>query len=436
MNWGTKGEVQYVFYIKYYLIYLCVSDKKIYYMVRLRKFEITNYRSCLKSSLDLQNDLMCLIGVNGVGKTNLLNGLQLLKKLKTGRRMYHSSIRDSIGSLTKISATLSYRGKSITFKCDIRYETDDKNQDDILDAKLKVNFSELTGNPKWFSFPLELFDYLNHQRSDNPNIVRHFYGINFIPSPKEVEIISEIGAFIKRISYYSASQFSDPTKCPISFELEDNKGYRQIRNIAYHEKFLNDLFVNSKNNKKLFEKFLTTVNKQGIGLIDDISFAEYDMPSSSYEVKSGGKIRKIERNRQLIIPYITIDKIQLSPNQLSEGTFKTLALIFYIITDDNDLLLIEEPEVCVHHGLLNSIISLILSQSKKKQIVISTHSDFVLDRLQPDNLLIVKKMPRKGTTVKPLSKFLSKNDYAALKNYLSETGNLGEYWKEGGFENE
>jgi hypothetical protein len=56
--------------------------------------------------------------------------------------------------------------------------------------------------------------------------------------------------------------------------------------------------------------------------------------------------------------------------------------------------------------------------------------------LKPDNLLIVTKEVKKGTIVKPLTKALSKNDFEALKQYLSETGNLGEYWKEGGFDYE
>jgi hypothetical protein len=31
---------------------------------------------------------------------------------------------------------------------------------------------------------------------------------------------------------------------------------------------------------------------------------------------------------------------------------------------------------------------------------------------------------------------LSANDYRILKDYLEQEGNLGEYWKEGGFDDE
>ena len=68
--------------------------------------------------------------------------------------------------------------------------------------------------------------------------------------------------------------------------------------------------------------------------------------------------------------------------------------------------------------------------------VISTHSDYVIDKLTPENVVLVRKTKESGTVASSLPKSLSRNDFRALKEYLSESGNLGEYWKEGGFENE
>jgi len=171
---------------------------------------------------------------------------------------------------------------------------------------------------------------------------------------------------------------------------------------------------------------------EGVGFGEEISFVEHLLPSNSYEVRSGGQIKQIEKSKVLVIPNIRIDNNTLSPNQLSEGTFKALALIYYIINDTSDLLLIEEPEVCVHHGLLKSIMELIVYESHRKQIFISTHSDSILDRLTPENVILVKKERKFGTKAKAIPETLSKNDYEALKNYLETTGTLGEYWKDGG----
>ncbi|WP_374991952.1 AAA family ATPase [Burkholderia multivorans] len=118
-------------------------------------------------------------------------------------------------------------------------------------------------------------------------------------------------------------------------------------------------------------------------------------------------------------------------NQLSEGTFKTLALAFYIITDSSRLLMVEEPEVCVHHGLLTRVVDTLKSYSKIKQTFISTHSDLLVDDLEPENIFVVD-MIRNGTRVKQLEDWLPKNAKIALHTYLAESGSLGEYWRSGG----
>jgi len=141
-----------------------------------------------------------------------------------------------------------------------------------------------------------------------------------------------------------------------------------------------------------------------------------------------------KREKSLIVPQFTIGRNELSPNQLSEGTFKTITLLFYLMTEKSSALLVEEPEVCVHHGLLASIVELIKTYSKQKQIVLSTHSDFVLDKLEPRHIYKVVRDDQKGTLVTHITDSLSQDEMAALRDYLEKEGNLGEYWKHGGLE--
>jgi predicted ATP-dependent endonuclease of OLD family len=414
--------------------------------MRLKKFEIKSYRSCLKTTMPLNRELTALIGVNGAGKSNLLNGLLLLKKMCSSRYMPFREDESSYNNCS-FNCELVHDDKTIQLKGDIIFETDERNSDEVHVSKVKWNLGELTGNKSWMDIPIELFalkrSYNFFVDSSNPIFKslprKHYNQIKKLQdtlTESIMPIIKEVIDFFNSISYYSASQFSDPSKCPVSFELEENKPLRRYRSYSGHDQFMLDLYNAWKLQDKEFKRYINTINNQGIGLVDDITFNIMEMPSSSYKVQSGGKIQKIERNRLLVIPRITIGGNTLSPNQLSEGTFKTLALIFYILTDESNLLLIEEPEVCIHHGLLNSVITLVKSQSSLKQIVISTHSDYVLDHLEPEDLIIITREEDKGTVAKPLTKTLSKNDYKALREYLEETGNLGDYWREGGLENE
>lgn len=396
--------------------------------MKIKEIEINNYRSCIKTKFELQDNLTALIGINGVGKSNILNALQLLTKTRRNRRFFDEEHSANL-QITKLDMTLEYEEKSIFIRASVFYETDERNTDEIFNIDLKYRL-ENSSPRKWTTMDNEFIDVADFMNRRGSTEVPKNKQFQTEKAKWEIKLLQHLS----KVKYYSATQFSDPSKCPISFELEDSSLSRSYRKDATHEYFMYELHRTSKTKPDTFQLFLNTVNKNGIHIIDDFQFIEHEVPSSSYKVRAGGKIEKIEKTRKIVIPSAIVDGLNLSPNQLSEGTFKTLALVFYIINDESELLLIEEPEVCIHHGLLNSLIELIKIYSKNKQIIISTHSDYVLDKLEPENVLLVKK--DNGTQAKRLTKSLTNNEFKALKDYLENTGNLGEYWKEGGFEDE
>lgn len=235
---------------------------------------------------------------------------------------------------------------------------------------------------------------------------------------------------MKSISYYSASIFTNPSNCPISFEVESESGARRGVSITGHKKFLYDLYDAHKKESEDYSQFVDLVGTNGINLIDGLSFQEIQTSSSTYKVTAGGHITTKEKKNNLIIPNFKISGNSLSPSQLSEGTFRTLGMLFYLIKDHSPLMLIEEPEVCIHHGLLSSIIQLIKIYSEERQIIISTHSDQLLDQLDIESVFKVDRT-EEGTKVENIKKKLSSEELKALKDYLRNEGGLGEYWEHG-----
>lgn len=195
------------------------------------------------------------------------------------------------------------------------------------------------------------------------------------------------------------------------------------------------MYQESRRNSNTYSEFLNIVGADGIGIVESIEFNEVQTSSSNYSVMTGGKVVKKEKKNLLVVPSFKVLGNSLSPSQLSEGTFKTLALVFYLVTDKSSILMIEEPEVCVHHGLLNSIVELIDIYSKDKQIFISTHSDSVLDRLGIENVFKVKRTKEAGTKISSIKRNMKNIELRALKNYLLNEGSLGEYLKHGDLEN-
>jgi predicted ATPase len=411
--------------------------------IRIQKFSITNYRSCVNTSVEPHPDLSALIGKNASGKSSVLNGILLLKSLfnQSGR----PNQPDRISARSRINAELKCGNKIVFLRADVLYSATETSRDEVFGGNVSWNFKNHSGVDEWISLPLgfnfDMYGRLPTGARIHANrfaLNRQFqFRFNF---PKKLEkqmryfaqFSQPLNQFFTGISYYSASQFTDPTRCPVSIEIEDERIQRRALRPVEHTKFLHDLYKIWKAKARDYEEFLSIVGPNGLKLVDGIHFRELELPQSRYEVRVGGRVVREKSQRRLLIPYFQVDGNRLSPNQLSEGTFKTIALLFYLVIDKGSLLLIEEPEVCIHHGLLKSILGLVKSYSVSKQIIISTHSDFVLDMLVPENVFLVRKEKKLGTKVKPVTKALSVRDFEALKTYLAESGNLGEYWRHGG----
>jgi predicted ATP-dependent endonuclease of OLD family len=408
----------------------------------IAKFAITDYRSCLSTSFAPHPNLSVLIGPNSAGKTNVLNAILLLKHLVEEEEYFYFHREEKATGQCQLKVWFDIEGKKVIFTATVDIFTNDNNSDVVISSKQHWTASDFTGSRKHIHLPLCMIqEFMWTGR--NEHIVRLSRKQRYLLGKrsrlevpeKVIEPLSAIAKELRDMRYYSASQFTNPSDCPVSFEIE--KEGRQSRGIRLHRhaKFLFDLYRKWKaEDSQSYQQFFEIVGPDGIGLVKNIQFKEIPTSSIDYSVKAGGKVVKRKREKVLVIPQFMIGNNELSPNQLSEGTFKTITLLFYLVTESSRLLLIEEPEVCVHHGLLSSIIELIKTYSVDKQIIVSTHSDFVLDEVDPENVYRVVKSPEKGTTVTHIPKTMSRKELSALREYLESEGNLGEYWRHGGLE--
>ena len=110
---------------------------------------------------------------------------------------------------------------------------------------------------------------------------------------------------------------------------------------------------------------------------------------------------------------------------LSDGTLRYLCLLAVLLhPEPPPLICIEEPELGLHPDLLPTVSDLMLDASKRSQLVVTTHSDVIVDALtdQPESVVICEK--HDGETE---MRRLDKDDLSKwLKDY-----SLGTLWMDG-----
>ncbi|MFZ0463287.1 MAG: AAA family ATPase [Candidatus Acidiferrales bacterium] len=404
----------------------------------LKRIAIENYRSCLKTVIDLDSNLSVLIGPNGSGKTNILQAIMLLHKMNQEDEV-RPFRRIANRPNPRLRATFSVPGVQVNLNASVACRPDNSNNDIMVGSSQRWTLKTPDGKRTSFPIPLALAVHARHHHLDYYYARRYylFRSVRASRSERRIEIpdvvraaLLKVFSFCTGMRYYGASQFTNPGVCPASFEIERDETRSRSLRLHGHARTLFNMYSAQKTER--YRQFIEVVGPRGLRLIDKVSFKEVQTSSTEYSVRVGGNVEARRRRNLLVVPQFKIGRQTLSPNQLSEGTFKTLALLFHVITEESTALLIEEPEVCVHHGLLSSILELIKSHSRQKQMILSTHSDYVLDHVKPENVYRVALDQPAGTTVSHIPRTMNVKELRALREYLEKEGNLGEYWREGG----
>ena len=111
--------------------------------------------------------------------------------------------------------------------------------------------------------------------------------------------------------------------------------------------------------------------------------------------------------------------------RLSDGTLRFLCLASILChPNPPPLICLEEPEIGLHPDILPAIAEMLIEASQRTQIIVTTHSDILVDALShiPEAVLVCEKESN-ATSVRRL-------DQDALRRWL-EKYSLGDLWRSG-----
>ena len=118
-------------------------------------------------------------------------------------------------------------------------------------------------------------------------------------------------------------------------------------------------------------------------------------------------------------------KFSIPATRLSDGTLRYLCLLAILChPDPPPLVCIEEPELGLHPDVLPTLAKLLVKASQRCQLIVTTHSDVLVDELTdtPESVIVCEK--HNGSTV------MKRLDPEALEVWL-EKYTLGQLWTSG-----
>ena len=376
----------------------------------ITKISIKNYKSLKNLSLNLK-PFMVFVGPNNSGKSNILDAFHFLADL-IGNHDFQATIKRRGGS----QQILFNGGLEQT----ISVELNGKVNIDGKDRKYKY-VVQLEGN-EWGNCKnkKEILTLLENEE----NVLLNFPSKDDMANAFD-ETGKKIGGFGGGSERLYLSQFTDRRHYPIISQLAQD-----VRSWA----FFNLLPPLMRESLPVQRKFDLESSGHNLAVVLHTLQAEDPQRFKEIEDILRTAIPELEElttaltNHEPGQTYIRIREKSLQTATpawgMSDGTLRLLGYLATLYSPSPpSLVCFEEPENYVHPQLLEMLIELLRNASLKMQVLVTTHSPYLVDLLQPSDLYIVEK--KKGETL--VKDVKSKK---AIKDALKVLG-LGELWYSG-----
>lgn len=381
----------------------------------IKKIFIKNYKIFEKFDLDLNDELNIIVGDNEVGKSTILEAISLaLTKRLNGRMIEYEltpylfnkkCVNEYLASLKKcqplelpeIIVELYFEDiPELEF---LRGSMNSKKEDSI-GVKIEIVFDEdykeeyqtfIEGAEKVKLIPAEYYKIHWYSFADSAVTMRS------LPIR-----LSYIDATTIRLQSGTDYYLQDIIKTDL--DAKERVGL----NIAYRN--LKEIFSQLDSIKGINDKL---TNKKGAITDKDLSISIDISQKSNWETN--------------LVPHLDELPFQL----IGKGEQNALKIMLALErkAEESNLILIEEPENHLSFSSMNILVSKIREKCSQKQIIITTHSAYVLNKLGLENLILLSES--KTATLKDLPNdtqnyFKRLSGYDTLRLVLSKKAILVE----------
>lgn len=346
--------------------------------------KLKNWRNFTHADVGLQQRQF-IVGPNASGKSNLLDVFRFLRDIAKQRGGGLQEAIDKRGGMTKIRCLSARKDPEIIVGMSVSDSIEDATPKWRYEIGIKQEqrgFRQpfLSYEKVWNSEGKLILDRPNEKDKQDSERLKQTY----LEQVNDNQEFREIGKFFDKITYMHLV----PQLLRYAGEIQG----RILKDDPFGQDFLERIAKSNDKQRKSRFKIINNIIKIAVPKLTEIDF---------------------ERDKKLGNPHITAlyshwrrNAGKQREDQFSDGTLRLIALIWYLLEGDS-LLLLEEPELSLHAGIVERLAGFLFQaqQLKDRQIIVSTHSAELLSDIGIGGEEVLLLIPGKeGTQVEVASK--------------------------------
>ena len=361
----------------------------------ISKIELFNWKNFHRCEVGVQERCF-VVGANAAGKSNFIDALRFLRDVAKQGGGLQTAVRVR-GGITKIRCLAAREQSNVKLAIELS-ESDSRE----LCWHYELNFKHTGGgirenqvkivSEKVFSGREQRYvlDRSAETLGEDEETLKYTY----LEQPNANKDFRGIQQFLQNVEYLNV--------VPQMVRESASSSYSGDKEDYYGRNFLKRLALLNDNTRRSYFRKINEFLKLAVPQLEELSFVKDEIGVPHLEARYVHWRARGSKQQEM---------------QFSDGTLRLIGFLFALI-DSNGVLLLEEPEINLHPGIVAQFPEFIakIQRVKKggRQVFITTHSYDILSNegIAPEEVLLLTNSPE-GTEVEVLS------DVEKAKNILA-----------------
>ena len=351
----------------------------------ISKIELFNWKNFHRCEVGVQERCF-VVGANAAGKSNFIDALRFLRDVAKQGGGLQTAVRVR-GGITKIRCLAAREQSNVKLAIELS-ESDSRE----LCWHYELNFKHTGGgirenqvkivSEKVFSGREQRYvlDRSAETLGEDEETLKYTY----LEQPNANKDVRVIQQFLQNVEYLNV--------VPQMVRESASSSYSGDKEDYYGRNFLKRLALLNDNTRRSYFRKINEFLKLAVPQLEELSFVKDEIGVPHLEARYVHWRTRGSKQQEM---------------QFSDGTLRLIGFLFALI-DSNGVLLLEEPEINLHPGIVAQFPEFIakIQRVKKggRQVFITTHSYDILSNegIAPEEVLLLTNSPE-GTEVEVLS---------------------------------